>query len=59
MFMNIAQSGPRRYVQFVEAYRDALGLPRHRHGAKLGRLEQAWEKLGRWVVAPTCASSKR
>jgi hypothetical protein len=36
-------------VQLVETYRDGHAATRHRHVAKLGRLEPAWEKLGRLI----------
>lgn len=40
MFVKITKSGPRRYVQLVEAYRDSDGRPRQRTVATLGRLDQ-------------------
>jgi transposase len=40
MFVKITQSGPRRYVQLVEAFRDAEGRPRQKTVATLGRLDQ-------------------
>lgn len=40
MFVKITQSGPRRYVQIVEAYRDDAGRPKQRTIATLGRLDQ-------------------
>lgn len=39
MFIKITQSGPRRYVQLVEAYRDDEGRPKQRTIASLGRLD--------------------
>lgn len=39
MFIKITQSGPRRYVQLVEAYRDDAGRPKQRTVASLGRLD--------------------
>lgn len=45
MFVKITQSGPRRYVQLVEAYRDDAGRPKQRTVATLGRLDQAGEPL--------------
>jgi hypothetical protein len=39
MYIKITKSGPRRYVQLVEAYRDDQGNPRQRTVATLGRLE--------------------
>jgi transposase len=40
MFVKITQSGPRRYVQLVEAFRDTTGRPRQKTIATLGRLDQ-------------------
>lgn len=40
MFIKVTRSGPRRYVQLVEAYRDEDGHPRQRTVATLGRLDQ-------------------
>ncbi len=40
MFIKLTQSGPRRYVQLVQAYRDDAGRPRQRTVATLGRLDQ-------------------
>jgi len=40
MFVKITKSGPRQYVQIVEAYRDEKGKPRQRTLATLGRREQ-------------------
>ena len=40
MFIKVTHSGPRRYVQLVEAYRDAEGRPKQRTVATLGRLDQ-------------------
>lgn len=45
MFVKITKSGPRRYVQLVEAYRDDAGRPKQRTVATLGRLDQAGEPL--------------
>lgn len=39
MYVKITTSGPRRYVQLVEAFRDESGRTRQRVIAKLGRLE--------------------
>ena len=39
MFIKVTHSGPRRYVQLVEAYRDAQGRPKQRTVATLGRLD--------------------
>lgn len=40
MVIKITSSGPRRYVQLVEAYRDDSGAPKQRTVATLGRLDQ-------------------
>lgn len=40
MFVKITKSGPRRYVQLVEAFRDDAGRPRQKTIATLGRLDQ-------------------
>jgi hypothetical protein len=40
MFIKVTSSGPRRYVQLVEAFRDASGAPKQRTVATLGRLDQ-------------------
>lgn len=40
MFIKLTKSGPRRYVQLVESYRDPTGRTRQRTVASLGRLEQ-------------------
>ena len=40
MFIKVTRSGPRQYVQLVEAYRDDSGRPKQRTVATLGRLDQ-------------------
>lgn len=45
MFLKITRSGPRQYLQLVEAFRDASGKVRHRTVASLGRLEQVQGQL--------------
>ena len=45
MFIKVTSSGPRRYVQLVEAYRDASGKPKQRTVATLGRLDQLSTEL--------------
>lgn len=45
MFIKVTQSGPRRYVQLVEAYRDEGGRPKQRTVATLGRLDQLNSEL--------------
>ncbi len=41
----LTRSGPRSYVQLVEAYRDATGRPTQRTDAMLGRLDQMGEAV--------------
>ena len=45
MFIKVTRSGPRRYVELVEAYRDEGGAPRQRTVATLGRLDQLSTEL--------------
>lgn len=45
MFIKVTHSGPRRYVQLVEAYRDDEGRPKQRTVATLGRLDQLGGEL--------------
>lgn len=45
MFIKVTQSGPRRYLQLVEAYRDELGRPKQRTVATLGRLDQLGDSI--------------
>jgi transposase len=45
VFIKVTRSGPRRYVQLVEAYRDNAGAPRQRTVASLGRLDQMGTEL--------------
>ncbi|WP_276965753.1 IS1634 family transposase [Metallibacterium scheffleri] len=40
MFLKITRSGPRRYLQLVEAFRNEAGKARHRTLVTLGRLDQ-------------------
>lgn len=40
MFIKITRSGPRQYLQLVEAFRDEAGKARHRTLVTLGRLDQ-------------------
>jgi len=40
MYIKITKSGPRRYVQLVESFRDDNGRARQRTVANFGRLEQ-------------------
>jgi transposase len=49
MFVKITKSGPRRYIQLVEAFRDADGTTRHRHIANLGRVDESKGKLDRLI----------
>ena len=39
MFIKVTQSGPRRYAQLVESFRNDDGQPRQRTICTLGRLE--------------------
>jgi transposase len=45
MFVKITTSGPRRYIQLVESYRDAAGRVKKRTVATLGRLDQIGGEL--------------
>lgn len=45
MFIKLTHSGPRSYVQLVEAYRDGAGRPKQRTVATLGRLDQLTTEL--------------
>ena len=40
MFVKVTASGPRRYVQLVESYRDDAGRVKKRTVATLGRMDQ-------------------
>jgi transposase len=53
MFIKVTKSGPRRYVQLVEAYRDDAGRPKQRTVATLGRLDQLDSELES-VIAGLC-----
>jgi transposase len=45
MYVKITQSGPRRYVQLVESYRDETGRVKKRTVATLGRLDRVSGEL--------------
>ena len=45
MFVKITTSGPRRYIQLVESYRDEAGRVKKRTVATLGRLDQLGGEL--------------
>ena len=45
MFLKITRSGPRQYLQLVEAFRDDNGKAKHRTLVTLGRLDQLTESL--------------
>ena len=45
MFVKVTKSGPRKYVQLVEAYRDENGRPKQRTIASLGRLDKLGDEL--------------
>ena len=40
MFVKVTESGPRRYIQLVESFRDDAGRVKKRTVATLGRLDQ-------------------
>lgn len=45
MFIKLTKSGPRQYLQLVEAYRDDSGRPKQRTVATLGRLDQLGDSI--------------
>jgi transposase len=45
MFLKITRSGPRQYLQLVEAFRDDKGKAKHRTLVTLGRLDQLTDSL--------------
>jgi len=45
MFVKVTKSGPRQYVQLVEAYRDENGRPKQRTVVTLGRLDKLGDEL--------------
>jgi hypothetical protein len=45
MFLKITRSGPRQYLQLVEAFRDDAGKSKHRTLVTLGRLDQLTDSL--------------
>ena len=45
MFFKVTKSGPRSYVQLVEAFRDEAGRPKQRTVATLGRLDTMGESV--------------
>ena len=45
MFLKITRSGPRQYLQLVEAFRDDSGKAKHRTLVTLGRLDQITDSL--------------
>lgn len=49
MFLKITRSGPRQYLQLVEAFRDDDGKARHRTLVTLGRLDQITGDLDRVI----------
>ena len=49
MFVKITTSGPRRYVQFVESYRDEAWRVKKRTVATLGRLDQLSGELDAFI----------
>lgn len=59
MYIKVTQSGPRRYVQLVESYRDEHGRPRQRTLASLGRLEKLDEHLDSVVAGLLRATGRQ
>ena len=45
MFLKLTRSGPRQYLQLVEAFRDDAGKAKHRTLVTLGRLDQIADSL--------------
>lgn len=45
MYLKITRSGPRQYLQLVEAFRDEAGKSRHRTLVTLGRLDHLTDSL--------------
>jgi hypothetical protein len=45
MFIKLTKSGPRQYLQLVEAFRDDSGRPKQRTVATLGRLDLLGDSL--------------
>lgn len=58
MFIKITRSGPRQYVQLVEAYRDDAGKAKHRTLATLGRLDQIADNLDSVIAGLLKASGR-
>lgn len=58
MFIKVTKSGPRRYVQLVEAFRDDQGKVKHRTIATLGRLDKLGDELNA-VVDGLCRVTGR
>ena len=58
MFVKVTASGPRRYLQLVEAYRDEHGKPKQRTVATLGRLDQIDGQLDQVIAGLARATGK-
>ncbi len=58
MFVKVTRSGPRSYVQLVEAYRDDAGRPKQRTVATLGRLDQLNSELDSVIAGLLRATGK-
>jgi transposase len=58
MFVKVTSSGSRRYLQLVEAYRDAHGKPKQRTVATLGRLDQIDGQLDQVIAGLARATGK-
>ena len=52
MLVKVTTSGPRRYVQLVESYRDETGRVKKRTVATLGRLDQLTGQLDAVIEGP-------
>jgi EAL domain-containing protein (putative c-di-GMP-specific phosphodiesterase class I) len=50
LFVKVTTSGPRRYVQLVQSYRDEAGRVKKRTVATLGRLDQLTGELDGVIV---------
>jgi len=58
MLIKITRSGPRQYLQLVEAYRDTAGKAKHRTLATLGRLDQIADHLDSVIAGLLKASGR-
>ena len=58
MFVKVTSSGPRRYLQLVEAYRDENGKPKQRTVTTLGRLDQLDGQLDQVIAGLSRVAGK-